>query len=831
MHSDKHYLTPLFEPRSIAVIGASERMDSIGATVVRNLLDSGYPGRLYCINPHQESIFGLQALSSIEAVPERVDVAVICTQAKLVPSLVDACGRAGARTAIIVTAGFSETGPAGAQLEQETLRAARRHRMRLLGPNCLGLLRPSRNLNLSFARIGAMAGTVGLISQSGALCTAFLDWALPNNVGFSTVVSLGAESDIDFGEVLDYLVADPRTECIFLYIEGIRNARRFMSALRAAARVKPVLLIKVGRHPAAERAAFSHTGALVGDDDVFDAALSRAGVVRLRTIGQMYAAASALFFHFRPRGNRLAIVTNGGGPGAMAADHAADIGIPLAHLCPETLARLDQVLPEIWPRANPIDIIGDAGPVRYDVALAACLEDNGVDGVLLLLTPQAMSDPTQAARMVIDRARGHHKPLFTCWMGEEQVREARMLFRGAGIPTFHTPEPAVDMFAHISGYYRSQQLLMQVPAAMSMDHAPPDLETAREALETALTQGLRLLDEDSTRALLWAFHIQLDANLPGHSSSPRQMLKVGIFRDQIFGPVITLEPGGPNRGKLPRERVIALPPLNDVLVHDMLEDECIVRHIGPRDSLPAKHFKTLEAVLLRVSEMVCELPWLQELSLTLLITEEEGAVAVDARVDIAPLRQGDGPYDHMAIHPYPSHLSHTFTGSNGRSVMIRPVRPEDAAKEQAFVQGLSPESRYFRFLNSIRELSPSQLARLTQIDYDREMAFLALSDETGEELEVGVVRYAANLDGESCEFAIVVADEWHGSGLGRHLMQTLIETASQRGMHYMTGEFLAENTHMLKFIEELGFVLSHHPEDPGLRCGILTLSPPNLSSE
>ncbi|CAB1368156.1 GNAT family N-acetyltransferase [Denitratisoma oestradiolicum] len=816
MHSDQHYLTPLFEPRAIAIIGASEKPDSIGATVVRNLLDGGYEGRLHCVNPRHQRIFGLPALASIEAVPERVDVAVICTRAALAPDLVQDCGRAGVRCVVLLSAGFGETGPAGAQLEQATLAAARRHGIRLLGPNCLGLLRPGRNLNLSFAHGGALPGTVALVSQSGALCTAILDWALPNKVGFSAVVSLGAESDIDFGEALDYLVSDPRTECIFLYIEGIRNARRFMSALRAAARIKPVLVIKAGRHPAGEQAVVSHTGARLGDDDVFDAALRRAGVVRLRTLGQMYATASALFFHFHPRGNRLAIITNGGGPGAMAADHAADIGIPLARLSPQTLERLDQALPAFWPRANPIDLIGDANPARYGAALAACLKDDGVDGVLLMLTPQAMSDPTQAARVVIEVSRGQHKPLFTCWMGEEQVREARLLFRGAGIPTFNTPEPAVDMFAHISAYYRNQQLLLQAPAAMSDDHAPPDLDTARQVVEAALTLGQGILDDDSTRALLWAFHIPVGDPAPARHAD--RALRVGMTRDPVFGPAITLEPGpGSEPG---RDRVVALPPLNDFLVADMLGSDTIARRLK---HLPTK---ALTAVLLRLSEMVCELPWLREVVIDPLRVDDQGAVAAGARITIAPLPPRAGPYDHMAIHPYPSQLSFCFRAANGQTVSIRPIRPEDADMEQHFVQGLSNESRYFRFLNSIRELSPAQLVRFTQIDYDREMAFLALADEAGSPREVGVARYAANPDGESCEFAIVVADDWQGTGLGHRLMEILIDTARQRGMSYMTGEFLTENSHMLKFVADLGFTLSHHPDDPGLRCGILDLKAP-----
>jgi acetyltransferase len=357
-------------------------------------------------------------------------------------------------------------------LEKNTFENARRHRIRLLGPNCLGVLRPELGLNASFADGGAIKGSIGLISQSGALCSAILDWARPNNVGFSSVVSLGTSVDIDFGEVLEYMVSDSRTESIFLYVEGIKDARRFVSALRAAARVKPVLLIKVGRHPAGSQAALLHSGAMVGEDAVFDAALRRAGVIRLYTLGQLFAAANALFSHFRPRGNRLAVITNGGGSGVMAADRAADLRIPLAQLSDGTVAKLNEILPANWSHCNPVDIIGDADPERYAKTLEIVLADENVEGVLTILTPQAMTRPTEVAQKIIDIERAADKPVFTCWMGEEQVREGRKLFEAAGIPTFRTTEPAVELFGHISAYYRNQKLLVQTPSSLSLRSQP-----------------------------------------------------------------------------------------------------------------------------------------------------------------------------------------------------------------------------------------------------------------------------------------------------------------------------------------------------------------------
>ena len=896
MDNERHYLHTLFEPESIAVIGASETANSIGVTLVRNMLDSGYKGKLFFVNPKHETVFGQPSYASVGTIPQRLDIAVICTEAAAVPEIVEACGRAGCRNVIVIAGGFAEAGPRGAALQRAALENARRHGMRLLGPNCLGIMRPGSQINLTFGHGFAHAGTIGLISQSGALCTAILDWALPNKIGFSNVVSLGAESDVDFGEVLDYMVSDPRTENIFLYIEGIKNARRFMSALRAAARCKPVLLIKVGKHPAGEKAARSHTGAMVGADDVFDAALRRAGVVRLANVGQMYAAASALFSHFRPRGNRLAIVTNGGGPGVMAADYAADIGIPLAQLHPATVTRLNELLPANWSKANPIDILGDADPARYGASLQACIDDEGVDGVLAILTPQAMTDPTQAARTVIDITRLSDKPLVTCWMGEEQVGEARKLFQGAGIPTFRTPEPAVDLFSHVSNYYRNRQLLMQTPPSIS-EQAPPRLESARLVIESALMEGRKILSEMESKAILSAFRIPIAQTMVARSASEAMVLAeelglpvvmkidspqiahksdcggvrlnlnslaavrdawleimdgvkknrpdaqingiaiepmiqkangrelvVGMMRDQVFGPTIVFGPGGTGVEAYNSERAVALPPLNPFLVADMLASTRTNARLGQFRNMPPVSMAAIEAILLSVSAMVCELPWISAMDINPLIVDENGAVAVDARITIENMPITAGRYDHMAIHPYPSHLETGYQAKDGTQVRIRPIRPEDVRMEQEFVRALSPESRYMRFMNTIREVSPAQLVRLTQIDYDREMAYVATIDADGAEKEVGVVRYATSPDGESCEFAIVVADDWQGKGLARRLMGVLIDTARGANLRYMHGDFLAENTRMLAFVASLGFVLSAHPEDPGLKRGVLVLN-------
>jgi acetyltransferase len=891
---EKHYLNPLLQPRSVGVIGASEREGSLGNVIMRNILDGGFKGRVFAINPNHEKVLDVPCFKSVEDVPHRLDLVVIALRSEKVPAIIDSCGRAGVRAAIVLTAGFAEAGARGELLQRQVVESARRYKIRLLGPNCLGIMRPSLGLNATFAHATALPGSIGLISQSGALCAAILDWAKPNNVGFSNVVSLGAGSDVDFGDVLEFMISDPRTESIILYIEGVRDARRFMSALRGAARVKPVLLIKVGRHPDASRAILSHSGLVSGEDTVFDAALRRAGVIRLYNLGQLFAAANALFSHFRPRGSRLAVITNGGGPGVMAADRASDLGIPLSNFADVTVEKLKAALPPHCSRANPVDIGGDADVERYRKAIKSVLEGPNVDGVLVMLTPQAMTDSTAVAEAVIELERTADKPVVTCWMGEELVTEARKRFIAAGIPTFRTPEPAVELFGHISAYYRNQKLLMQTPASLSHLN-PPSIESARLVIETALAERRKVLNAMESKACLAAFRIPIaqtvvarsateamvlaeeiglpvvmkidspsiihkadsggvrlnlgslaavrtayqeildevrrnkpDAAINGVAIEPMILkrhgreLFVGVKRDPVFGPVITFGEGG-NRAVAKNDLAVALPPLNRYLVRDLIQSSRVATLLEDFRTMPAINHEALEFVMLRVSEMVCELPWLQSLEINPLIVDEKGAVAVDARLVADNVAPSADRYDHMAIHPYPSHLISKWTQPDGLDITIRPIKPEDADLEVDFVSRLSAETKYFRFMNTLRELPPAMVARLTQIDYDREMAFLAIIEEDGKEVEIGVCRYAVNPDGESCEFAIVVADDWQHRGLARKLMGVLIETARNRGLNYMNGVFLANNDRMLRFVQSLGFVLSNDPDDSTVKLGVLPL--------
>jgi acetyltransferase len=888
-----HYLDRLFAPNAVAVFGASERPGAVGARVFRNVVDGGFAGPIYPINPKHARVGGYTCYPNIAATPTPVDLAVIATPAATVPGIIRECGDQGVRTAIVHSAGFAET-TAGAQRQKAMLEEARRYNLRILGPNCLGFIRPPARLNATFSRNNAASGSLALVSQSGGLCTAILDWAEARGIGFSAMVSLGAVADIDFGDMLDYLALDPHTESILVYVEGISDARRFMSGLRIAARMKPVVVVKAGRHAEGTRAAMSHTGALVGADDVFDAALARAGAVRAMTIEQLFAAAQLLATHRRVRGSRLAIITNGGGPGVMATDRAIDLGLAVPELDPVTLARLDQALPAQWSHGNPVDILGDAPPERYRAAVEACLDDKAVDGLLVMLTPQAMTQPLDAAQAVVEVCTKTDKPVLACWMGEAQVTQARAAFAQAKIPEFPTPESSVEAFAYLAEYRRNQELLLQTPGPLA-ERSEPDIAGAQLIIDGALSERRSVLTGLESKALLTAFGLPVIPSVLTHSAnealvaaesigfpvvmkieSPdivhksdvngvrlnipnaqavrgayRELLAavqerrhdarvtgvtvermhvrphgrellVGVVRDPVFGPVIAFGAGGTTVEVL-RDRAVALPPINSFIARRLIGRTRVAPLLGAFRQLPPSDMDALIEALRRISEIVCELPRIRELEINPLIADPAGVVAVDVRVAVDPLTPKPGRYGHMAIHPYPAHLVTQLQLADGTDIVIRPIRPEDARIEQAFVRNLSPQSRYYRFMQTLRELTPEMLVRFTQIDYDRELALIAVTPLCDKEIELAVGRYITNPDGESCEFALVVADEWQGKGVGTRLMQQLIEAARARGFRSMDGEVLANNAPMLEFVANLGFEIRTNPNDQNLKLVVKSL--------
>jgi len=893
-----HYLSPLFAPASVAVVGAGERAGSLGHAVFSNLIEGGFAGRLDAVNPKYTQVLGRPCHADLASLPERPDLVVIVTPAQAVASVLEDMIRAGLHYAVVLTAGFSEAGAEGQARQAKMLDIARRGAIRLIGPNCLGLMRPSIGVNATFARGSARPGPIALISQSGAICAALVDWAWAAGIGFSSVVSTGAGADLDFGEILDYLVHDAQTRSILIYVEGVHDARRFISGLRAAARTKPIIVMKVGRHAAGSRAALSHTGALVGNDAVFDAALSRCGVVRVATYAELFSAARLLGAGRLPQGNRLAILTNGGGPGVMAADCAAENNVELATLAPATVDALNAVLPPHWSHGNPVDIIGDATAQRFEQALAPLLADPGVDGVLTLFCPQIVTSSAQAAQVMLDLGRASPKPLLTGWLGETEVKAGRALIEAAGMPAFINPESGVTGFAALAQYRHAQALLLEAPPHAASS-AAADLEAAFALARDIAATGRTQLTEPESKQLLGYFGIPTprtvvartleealavgrelgfplalkilspdishksdvqgvtlnvrdaaglerefgallervaklrpDARLDG--VAVQQMIEkrfgrellVGVAHDPVFGSVLSFGAGGV-AVELLKDNAIGLPPLNRRLAAELIDRTRIARLLGSYRHIPAASRESIIDVLLKVSEMACALPWLAEMDINPLLADNEGAIALDARVVIDPARLRPDPhYTHLAIHPYPAGLAGHATLRDGQSVLVRPIRPEDADIEEEFVERLSEESRRMRFFSAARGLPPELLSRLTQVDYERELALLATVDSGRGERIVGVARYAPEPDGTSCEFAITVADDWQRLGLGSLLMHRLIEAARGAGYQAMAGEVLAANHPMQGLALALGFKSVADDPDPLLVRYEMRLSGP-----
>ncbi|MFO1205230.1 MAG: bifunctional acetate--CoA ligase family protein/GNAT family N-acetyltransferase [Burkholderiales bacterium] len=888
---ERRYLAQLFSPTSVALIGAGEREGSASRALAQSLLLGGFKGECYAVNPNYETVLGVPCYPTVEAIGKPVDLAVIATPSEAVPEVMESCRRAKVGAALVLATGMQRSNPQGQALLDSTLAVARKAGIRVLGPNSIGLARPALSLNAALVPGPIKAGAVALVSQSGALLTSMLDWARSDDIGFSTIVSLGNRCDVSFSDVLDFLTSDPQTESILLYVEGFNRPRRFLSALRGAARIKPVIVVKSGRQAAGLRAAVTHSGAMVGRDDIFDAALRRAGAVRVMTYYQLFSAAKCLSSRYKPCGDRLAIVSNGGGPGVLAADWAIDQGLHVAELAPATVEAIHQVLPADPPAHNPVDIHESSGGDRYAVAIRACMQDPQVDGVLVIHTPQVVSDPEEVCDAVISVHRESSKPFIACWMGDEHVAKTRQRLQDARIPVFRTPEPAVESFRNIVNYYRNQQLLMQVPGPLQRDQ-PADVEGARILVEAVLAERRKILTETESKALLAAFRIPVaktvvarslaeaivnaeqlgfpvamkisspdivhkseargvrldvqnahelraaytdiiasvkrlspNARIEGVAIQPMGVkhngreLNVGVVTDPQFGPVISFGAGGSLVDVL-ADQEVALPPLNGFLARDLIARTRIAKTLGAYRNMPPANVDQLVDVIERVSEMVSELPWIVEMDINPLILDEEGIIAVDARVVVDhPSPDLFGRYAHMAICPYPEHLTETLVLSDGTEIVIRPIRPEDAEMEQEFVRNLSEESRYNRFITTVRELSQRMLVRFTQIDYDREMALVGVTRQQGRDVQIGVARYIINSSGDTCEFAIAIADNWQSHGIGGRLMVSLMDAAREKGLRRIDGDVLTANTKMLRFMQKLGFEVLPNEDDPDLkRC-------------
>ena len=854
-----HYLRPLLAPKSVALVGASAKPGSLGRIVYENLLAGRFQGELFAVNPNHATILDRPAFASLTALGRPVDLAVICAPPDAVPAILDEM-RERARGAVILSGAPTAKPVDFHRWRRELAARAGASRIRIIGPASFGVMRTSLGLNASYSAVAAVSGRLSLISQSGAVCGALLDFARTAGMGFASVVALGGTADVDFGEVLEFALTDPETDGIVLYIETLRDARSFLSALRAAARTKPVIVLKAGRHPAGVDARD------IGADRVFDAALKRAGTVRVHTYAQLFASARILASGRIPRRNRLAIVTNGRGPGLLAIDRAAEMGVVLAELSAATRDALLALLPPEADPGNPVDVRGEATPARFAAAVQAVLADPGVDAVLALHVPVPAAPPVATAEAVAAAARTADKPVLAAWLGVIDQPEARVALDAGGIANFFTPEIAIDAFASVAAYRRNQEWLLEVPPPLPALSAP-DLASAERLRAQASAADRSRLTETESGALLAAFGIpaapvcaastvaaarafgrrvgypvvlerdggaalrpglrdgrmlerawaDLVADPSGRRGGGRRgfvvrkQLEFALARearivvrtDPLFGPVIAY---GANSAPA-SELALMLPPLNRRLAIDLIAS---ARVVGPSPEV-----QPLVALLLELSALLCALPWVVEMELDPVVVSPVAAVVARASISVDPsrVRLADG-YRHMAIHPYPVELETNLRLPSGAVLKLRPIRPEDADIERAFVASMSEQSRYRRFMQHLPALTPQMLARFTQVDYDRELALIALDGAPPGEAIAAVARYVANPDHESAEFAIAVADAWHGRGLGRAMMRALITCAKKRGFHRLVGIVLASNEPMLALSRKLGFVAERDRDDP-----------------
>lgn len=878
----KHYLTHFFDPATIAVIGNSDRSDASDVRLFERLRDE-FKGKTWLVNPRQRGLFANKSFATIDQVPGRVDLALIVTPDSQIAEQVERCADVGIDSIVVLSHLDDRDGFLRKQFVENLARVAERRGVRMWGPDCYGFARPPVGIRATLDRGEIRPGKIALISHSGAICRAVTDWAIASGVGFSTIISLEQAGGVYPGDILDYLVVDPQTECILIYAEGIKDSRSFLSGLRGAARSKPVIVLKSGRHIETPEKAMCHTGALVGNDYVFNAVLERAGIVRADALTDLFLAARAFPIHRLLRGERIAILSHGNGPAMMCCDKAHDLNIPLARLTPEKAAELAS-LSSIDSSENPVYSGGFEVGEEFIRACDILATDPQVDFLILVITPPKGRVAADFEERIAAIQKKSYKPLVVCCMGGDTVEPIKRSLQQKGIPVFSSPDNAVKAAHYLITYQRNRTYLLQAPASLENTEAP-DIEGAQLIIEGVLQEGRRVLNQLESRAVLRAFNIPVNSiqiartpnealvaaeslgfpvvlkinspdivhkadvsgvalNVPNAAtvrsaykkmiedvqtqcpqarmdgvivermvtSSANRELLLGIKSDSVFGPVIVFGHGGALVEVL-KDIAISLPPLNSLLAASLVDSPKVSRMLKDYHHMPAANRAELESIILRVSEMACELPWIRNLDINPLVLDDKRALVLDAVIEVDYLPPAQRRYDHMAIHPYPSYLEARWQLRNGTDIFIRPIRPEDAEMERVFIEGLSQQSRFYRFMHNVKQVTPEMLARFTQIDYHRELALVALVEEKGKWEEIGISRYVVNPDGASCEFAVVVADQWQRTGIGYKLMELLIDAARQKGLKYMDGIVLKQNTGMRKLARAMGFELRDHDQD------------------
>lgn len=876
----------LFEPESVAVIGASPRPRSLGALVMQNLLSGGFCGPILPVNPEYNAVAGVLCYPNIASLPLTPELALICTPSATVPEIISELGDRGTKAAVVITDGSDrQADSAGDSLKQAILAAARPYNLRLLGFHSLGLLVPKIGLNASMAHLNALAGEIAFVSQSRAICTAVLDWAKFRRIGFSHFISLGDSVDVNCADVLDYLGSDPGTRAILLYVEAIRSARRFMSAARGAARNKPVLVLKAGRLAEPARAATPHAGTMADVDAVYDAAIRRAGMLRVFDIKELFEAVETLARLRSFRGDRLAILSNGRGPGVMATDSLILGGGQLAELSEETVEKLKAELPVAWSPGHPVDLSAEVDSDRYAKALDILMQAPEIDAILAMHVPTAIAPSEETAKAIVEAIRSKKSQVLTVWMGAESAMIARVHCIVAGIPTYDTPDEGVRAFLHLVRHRHNQEMLMETPPSIPTEFTPITA-TARRIVRQALAEGRRMLSEPESKAVLAAYGIPIvetrvaatveealrmaeaigypvalkiispeiahksevggvALNLdnpevlrlaaetmrsrvaelrPGASIAGFAVqsmirrpnayeLTVGVSTDIIFGPVILFGQGGKAAEAL-NDRAVGLPPLNATLADELLSRTRIARLLRENRDRATANLDAIRLTLIEISQLIVDLPEIVELDINPLLADERGVIALDARIAIESATLPGSA--RLAIRPYPRELEEYVALRSGRKLLIRPIRPEDEPAHYELFEHFSPEDIRFRFFRMVKPFPHSEMARFTQIDYDREMAFIATNaDDQNHPETLGVVRAIADPDNQSAEFAIIVRSDLKRQGMGRALLEKMIRYCRDKGIKELVGEILADNVAMLALAKSLGF--ERHPtEDPDL---------------
>ncbi len=801
MTPSRHELDAFFSPRSVALIGATEEPRTVAHCILWNLISSPFGGTVYPINPNRSAVLGIRTYPSITNLPEKVDLAVLVSPPESVPGLIRECAQAGVGGAVLISSGFQETGEAGRALEQETLAAARAAKIRLIGPNCLGVMSTVSGLNATFAPVMALRGSVGLISQSGALCAALLDWAAREHIGFSSVLSVGSMLDVGWAALIDYLGSDPNTHSIVIYLESIGNARAFLSAAREVSLDKPILVIRAGSSRSEPR-----NGGLVTDDIILDAAFRRVGVLRIQELSDVFHMTEVLAWQPRPAGPRLTIVTNAGGPGLLAADASLARGGELAELAPQSLAALDSLLPSPWRRSNPVDILRDADPDRYEKAVDIAIKDPSTDGLLVIMTPQAMTDPVEVANRLTRFNRVPGKPVLASWMGGVKASQGAAVLNRAGIPTFPFPEDAVQAFFYMWRYSYNLRGLYETPTITARDsQAVAEVSTLLAHIRSS---GRTQLTAPESSRLLAAYGIASlgdgDANASG--------LFVGSRVDEHFGPVLLFGFGS--------ELAAALPPLNTTLARRFMEQTTLFR--------PLRHLNLalLENLLVNFSQLVLDHPCIREITIDPLLFSPFSPAALHAAVTLYAPDVDLARTPKPAIRPYPTQFIEQVTLRDGTRLTIRPIRPEDEPLVAEFHRTLSEQTVYRRYFSPMKletRIRHERLIRLCFIDYDRQMALVAeVVDAEGKNRIIGVGRIIKSHTSNEAELAAIVSDDYQRRGIGSALVTRLVAFARQEKMSELNAFCLAENTAMQVLLERQGFQFP--PDyDPDMQEGRLTL--------